>query len=190
MSDITSVLEGLRDGTVSTDDAAALFAARRWPVRRAHEAPAYADDLLSGADAELPPDGSFGEVEAAYAAGWINDQEYAALAQAAAAAIGGASDANWVTDRDGDNDDPRLGGDAWRTAPDIPARQDDLFPGGTKAADGAEHEVYVRGVKSYPGAGVTGLSAHDWATGRVEAFRHRQAGEEMPGYERDDDLLG
>ncbi|HEY1668541.1 MAG TPA: hypothetical protein VGG54_22850 [Trebonia sp.] len=82
MSDITSTLQGLGDGTVTTDQATAMFAARQWPVRLAHQPPALPGDDL----AEDVADGSFGEVQAAYAAGWITDEQYAQLAQAAASA--------------------------------------------------------------------------------------------------------
>lgn len=52
-------------------------------------------------------------------------------------------------------------------------------------------EVYRRGVASWPGEHKTALSAHEWALGRVDAFRFTYAGgNPIPGYRGDDDLLG
>jgi hypothetical protein len=188
MSDITPALEGLRDGTVDVLDAMSLFAGRQWPVRRAHQ-PAVTPGEDLAADVA---DGSFGEVEAALAAGWISAQDYARLAAAAASSVSGAPDAGRPAGRDGDNDILEMGGDDWRTAPDIPARQDELFPAGddTKSLAGdPESLVYQRGVQAWPGE-KTLLSPHDWASGRVEAFRRlRDEGTRQPGYTRDDDLL-
>lgn len=190
MSDITPVLEGLRDGTVSTEDAAARLAARQWPVRRAHEpAVTPGEDLTADV-----ADGSFGEVAAAYAAGWINDEQYLALAEAYGQAQARAAGSSLsYPDSDGRDADGDWDGDTsrWRTAPDIPAGQENLFPvnTGTKTAGDAEHEVYVRGVMAWPGEEKTVLSPHDWAQGRVGAFRRRASGELIPGYTRDDDLL-
>lgn len=232
MSDISATLQGLRDGTVTTDDAAAQFGARQWPVRLAHQPPAYPGDQ----DA----DGSFGEVQAAYAAGWITDGQFALLAQAAAGATSDDDD-EWETGQAGQEDlfageskglpplDPgsyvktpdggrgritavnngtatvsvwKNNGKGWadtgtkttvpvaqltRTPPPMP-RASSAAPAGGEAKD-AEHLVYERGVMAYPGQTKTAMTPHDWATGRVEAFRSKRAGLEVPGYTRDDDLL-
>jgi hypothetical protein len=249
MSDVTAALQGLRDGTVTTDDAVTRFSARQWPVRLAHQpAVTQGDDLAADV-----ADGSFGEVQAAYAAGWIDDEQFARLAQAAASSITGtppdSSDTDAGTDSDGDGD---TDGDAWMTGvqPDLfdvtrtkglPALDPGSFvktPDGGRgriasvdgdtatvtvwakgdsgwAATGkkitvpagkltrvppmmpragesksAEHDVYQRGVMAWPGSEKTALNPHEWATGRVEAFRTKQLGVGVPGYSRDDDLLG
>lgn len=254
MSDITGTLEGLRDGTVSVNDAASSFMARQWPVRRAHQPAVKPGDDLAADVA----DGSFGEVRAAYEAGWIDPGAYIKLAEAYNTAMQRAAapgptvpDSDAGTDADGDHDGDTFD---WDTLTHAPAGQEDLFdtegkglppvgagayvkaPDGTrgriskvdgdtatvavwaKGGDGwkatgktitaklsqltrmpplagmgekkdAEHEVYERGVQSFPGEQKTALSPHDWASGRVEAFRLRLAGEDVPGYSRDDDLL-
>jgi hypothetical protein len=257
MSDVTAALQGLRDGTVTTDDAVTQFSSRQWPVRLAHQpAVTQGDDLAADV-----ADGSFGEVQAAYAAGWIDDEQFARLAQAAASSITGApaadSDTDEGTDRDGDGDGD-TDNDAWTGDGHPAAGQDDLFdvthtkglppvdagsfmktPDGGRgrivsvtdgtatvtvwakgdsgwAATGkkitvpvgkltrvpppmpragageskaAEQAVYQRGVQAWPGSEKTALSPHDWASARVGAFQVKQAGGEVPGYSRDDDLL-
>jgi hypothetical protein len=60
---------------------------------------------------------------------------------------------------------------------------------GAAESKSAEHDVYQRGVMAWPGAEKTALGPHEWATGRVEAFRTKQLGVDVPGYSRDDDLL-
>lgn len=49
--------------------------------------------------------------------------------------------------------------------------------------------VYDRGVAAWPGETKTLLSAEDWALGRVDAFLDLAAGDDIPGYRRDIDLL-
>lgn len=49
--------------------------------------------------------------------------------------------------------------------------------------------VFDRGRDSWPGGGLTGLGADEWALARVEAFLAVAAGVELAGYRRDLDLL-
>lgn len=79
MSDVTKMLDQLGSGAIELDAVASAFASRKWPQR------ARATDELQ--DPEPDPEGSFAEVAGYYAMGRINDEQYAALAQAAAGAM-------------------------------------------------------------------------------------------------------
>lgn len=49
--------------------------------------------------------------------------------------------------------------------------------------------VFERGRTSWPGSGVTAMTAEEWALGRVEAFLALASGAVLDGYRRDDDQL-
>lgn len=83
MSEVTDVLDRLAAGTMTLDEAAGKFASRSWPR------PPRASGT-EGAESFPPdPEGSFAEVSAAYCAEQITPEQYTALAQAAARAMGG-----------------------------------------------------------------------------------------------------
>jgi hypothetical protein len=87
MSDVTDLLDRLAAGTTTLDDVVRDFEKRDWPTApddKAREAAA-----LAGADPEPIPEGSFAEVSSAYVSGQIDDEQYAALATAAAGAMSG-----------------------------------------------------------------------------------------------------
>lgn len=87
MSEVTDLLERLAAGTTTLDDAVRDFETRTWPTPRTDEerqASAIAND-----DPEPVQENSFAEVASAYVDGEIDDEQYAALAHAAAAAMGG-----------------------------------------------------------------------------------------------------
>lgn len=90
MSDVTDLLDRLAAGTTTLDDAVRDFESRDWPPApddKTREAAA-----LAGADPEPIAEGSFAEVAAAYTDGLIDDEQYAALATAAANAMSGGQD--------------------------------------------------------------------------------------------------
>lgn len=50
-------------------------------------------------------------------------------------------------------------------------------------------EVYERGIKSWPGVLRTGLTREQWGQERVKAFLNTAAGQEIPNYRNDNELL-
>lgn len=85
MSDVTDELDQLAAGDIDLDQVVADFRTRQWP-----SAPEPADDdpfTLDAQDPEVEPPGAFIEVSTYYSMGKINDEQYAALAQAAAEAM-------------------------------------------------------------------------------------------------------
>ena len=85
-SEVTDLLDALRDGTASLDEVAQRFRSRSWP-RRATPAPTTYLELAARAqeDPEADVPGSFDEVTAALYRGEISDDDYEVLAQAMAA---------------------------------------------------------------------------------------------------------
>lgn len=82
MSDVQRLLARLAAGEVSLGDVAIDFASRKWPQQTPPVAnyDALAVRELDDPEPILP--GSWGEVEAAYAAGKITDRQYGALYEA------------------------------------------------------------------------------------------------------------
>lgn len=88
MSAVTDLLDQLEAGEVELGEVVADFRSRTWPQTPRQEpkdaTEVFARDLE---DPEEPPEGSFGEVATYYSMGKIDDQQYAALATAAAEAM-------------------------------------------------------------------------------------------------------
>lgn len=84
-SEVTELISALRDGTMSLGEVAQRFRARSWP-RRAKPVPTAYIDLAAQAQEDPPPDvpGSFDDVDNAYYAGLITEDQYDVLAQAMA----------------------------------------------------------------------------------------------------------
>jgi hypothetical protein len=87
-SEVTGLIEALRNGTMSLDEVAQRFRERSWPLTRGPKPQTY---LERAAAAEADPDplvpGSFDEVAAAYHRGDLTIDAYRALADAAAESI-------------------------------------------------------------------------------------------------------
>jgi N12 class adenine-specific DNA methylase len=66
---------------------------------------------------------------------------------------------------------------------------DGTLPEDARVSGIAVKTVFDRGVESWPGSDVTILSAQQWAVGRVKAFLATAAGDRVPHYRRDADLL-
>jgi hypothetical protein len=81
VSDVTEILARLQLGEMTLDQAAAAFARMSWPSPP-QLAPGEADAGIFPGE----PEGGFGEVAAAYAAGQITAGQYQVLARAAAGA--------------------------------------------------------------------------------------------------------
>jgi len=83
---LRAILDWLEHGRITTQQAAARVRAMTFPgpEDQTVHAQQYAD--FNG-DPHVPEPGSFFAVSAAYAAGRIDEQQYAALAQAAAEAV-------------------------------------------------------------------------------------------------------
>jgi hypothetical protein len=63
------------------------------------------------------------------------------------------------------------------------------LPGWSQPGARAVLAVYDRGQQAWPGETKTILAREDWALGRVDAFLDLAAGDGLPGYVRDIDLL-
>lgn len=88
MSDVTDTLDQLIAGEVTLDEVADQFRARSWPRReRVETSDATGLFRLDAQDPEEDPEGAFSEVAGYYAMHRIDDQQYAALAEAAAEAM-------------------------------------------------------------------------------------------------------
>jgi hypothetical protein len=87
-SEVTELIDALRNGTMSLDEVAQRFRYRSWPRTRR---PKPQDYLERAAAAEADPDplvpGSFDEVAAAYHRGDLSLDDYRTLAEAAADSI-------------------------------------------------------------------------------------------------------
>jgi hypothetical protein len=84
---LSTILQWLEQGKISTDEAAKRVATLHFP--EPERPPTVADRLSRHArgDIVLPQAGSFAEISAAYTGGKIDRPQYAALAEAAAAAM-------------------------------------------------------------------------------------------------------
>jgi hypothetical protein len=87
-SEVTDLINELRDGTMTLDQVAERFRQRAWP-RRAKPAPTTYLELAAAAQQDPEPDtpGSLDEVTAAYDRGELNRVQYRTLAEAAAESI-------------------------------------------------------------------------------------------------------
>ena len=93
MSAVTDLLDQLVGGEATLEEVAEDFRGRSWPQTPREEprdvTEAYARELQ---DPEEPPEGGFAEVAAYYAMHKIDDEQYAALAAAAAEGMKAAPD--------------------------------------------------------------------------------------------------
>jgi hypothetical protein len=84
-SEVTNMIDALRNGSMSLDEVAQRFRERSWPRTSRHEPKDY---LEMAAAAQQDPEpyipGSFDDVVAAYDQGRITDDEYTALSEAVA----------------------------------------------------------------------------------------------------------
>jgi hypothetical protein len=84
-TEVTDLLNALRDGTMSLDQVAQRFRKRSWP-RRAKPLPGTYLELAAAAQEDPDPyvPDSFDDVDAAYFQGKITDDQYELLAEAMA----------------------------------------------------------------------------------------------------------
>lgn len=88
MSDVTDTLDRLIAGEVDLEAVAEEFRARSWPRRERLQTSDVTDLFrLDSQDPEEDPPGAFSEVAGYYVAGQLDDDQYAALAEAAAEAM-------------------------------------------------------------------------------------------------------
>jgi hypothetical protein len=87
-SEVTDLINALRNGSMSLDEVSQRFRERSWPRRRKHVPATY---LEMAAAAQQDPDphlpGSFDDVTAAYQLGELSGEQYDALAKAMAEAL-------------------------------------------------------------------------------------------------------
>ena len=84
-TEVTELINALRNGSMSLDEVAQRFRERSWPRLRGAEPQTYLDlARASQQDPEPYVPGSFDDVVAAYDRGKITDEEYAVLAEAVA----------------------------------------------------------------------------------------------------------
>jgi len=84
-SEVTDLIESLRDGSMSLEEVATRFRERLWPRRR-KTTPATYLEMAAAAQEDPEPylAGSFDDVVAAYDLGKLSDAEYEVLSEAAA----------------------------------------------------------------------------------------------------------
>ncbi len=87
-SEVTELINALRDGSMSLDEVSQRFRERSWPRRRKHHPASY---LEMAAAAQQDPEpylpGSFDDVTAAYQLGELSGEQYDALAKAMAESL-------------------------------------------------------------------------------------------------------
>lgn len=87
-SEVTELIDALRNGTMSLDEVAQRFRERSWPRTRGPRPGNYLDRAAAaGADPDPLVPGSFDEVAAAYHRGDLSLDDYRRLAEAAADSI-------------------------------------------------------------------------------------------------------
>ena len=82
-SEVSHLLNALRDGTMSLEEVAQQFRKRSWPRRRSAPTTTYTE--IASAELEDPDPyipGSFDDVTAAYHRGELSDEQYDLLALA------------------------------------------------------------------------------------------------------------
>ena len=84
-TEVTELIDALRDGTLTLDQVAERFRQRSWPRRTTPLPTSYLEHAAAAEEDPEPyvPD-SFDDVVAAYDLGRVNDEEYAVLAEAVA----------------------------------------------------------------------------------------------------------
>jgi hypothetical protein len=84
-TEVTTLIDALRDRTLTLDQVAERFRQRSWPRRTTPLPTSYLEHAAAAEEDPEPyvPD-SFDDVVAAYDLGRVSDQEYAVLAEAAA----------------------------------------------------------------------------------------------------------
>lgn len=89
MSEVSELIDALRNGSMNLDEVAQRFRERSWPGTRGPEPKTYLE-LAAAAETDPEPlvPGSFDEVAAAYRRGEISRADYRVLAEAAADSIG------------------------------------------------------------------------------------------------------
>lgn len=85
MSEVTDLLIGLRDGSMTLEEVAGRFRQRSWPDVRSPR-PTTAHELFALAEQDPEPymEGSVDELYTACDRGWVSDEQYVVLAQAIA----------------------------------------------------------------------------------------------------------
>lgn len=88
-NEVTDLLQAMRDGELTLEQVAQRFRERTWPSSKAPSPTSYRE-LATAAMSDPEPDvpGSFDDVIAAYDRGELSRDEYRALAEAVADAIG------------------------------------------------------------------------------------------------------
>jgi hypothetical protein len=86
-NEVRDLLDALHEGTVTLDEVAQRFRARKWPSRDERQPSSFRE--LAAAELEDPDPyipGSYDDVVAAYDLGRLTDPQYAVLAEAIAEA--------------------------------------------------------------------------------------------------------
>jgi hypothetical protein len=84
-SEVTDLLNALRDGTMSIDEVARQFRERVWPRRRETEPTSYIELAIQAQqDPEPYVPGSYDDVAAAFHRGDLSSEQYGILAEAMA----------------------------------------------------------------------------------------------------------
>jgi hypothetical protein len=84
-SEVSEMINALRDGTMTLDQVAQQFRERKWPRHRPKPPASYLEMAARAQEDPEPYDPeSFDDVTAAYHRGELSDSEYDALAQAMA----------------------------------------------------------------------------------------------------------
>jgi hypothetical protein len=84
-TEVTALIDALRDGTLTLDQVAERFRQRSWPRRSTPLPTSYLERATAAEEDPEPyvPD-SFDDVVAAYDLGRVTDEEYAVLSEAVA----------------------------------------------------------------------------------------------------------
>jgi len=84
-SEISNLINALRDGTMTLDEVAQRFRERQWPRRRRPPPASYLEMAARAQEDPEPYDpNSFDDVTAAYHRGELSDSQYDTLAEAMA----------------------------------------------------------------------------------------------------------
>jgi hypothetical protein len=84
-SEVSDLINALRDGTMTLDEVAQRFRERRWPRRRRPPPGSYLEMAARAQEDPQPYDpNSFDDVTAAYHRGELSDSQYDTLAEAMA----------------------------------------------------------------------------------------------------------